>query len=67
MSGGSGLTNGIYPASGPDASNLSRTINFTGAFFGGGGDPVAETGGQFNIGTVQGADYSASGIFAGAQ
>ncbi len=43
----------------------SRTINFTGAFFGGGGDPVAETGGQFNI--DGGPDYTASGIFAGAK
>ncbi len=28
-------------------------------------DPVAETGGQFNV--DGGADYSASGIFAGAK
>ena len=59
------LTNGLYDASGADLSALSRTINFRGAFFGGGGDPVAETGGQFNI--DGGANYSASGIFAGAQ
>ncbi|MEE8214731.1 MAG: hypothetical protein V3R79_09090, partial [Alphaproteobacteria bacterium] len=63
--GVSGLQDGIYQASGADTSALSRTINFTGAFFGGGGDPVAETGGQFNV--DGGANYSASGIFAGAQ
>ena len=58
------LTNGIYQATGADASALSRTIEFEGAFFGGGGDPVAETGGNFNIG---GSSYSAAGIFAGAK
>ena len=63
--GVTGLTNGLYQATGADASALGRTINFTGAFFGGGGDPVAETGGQFNIDS--GSSYSASGIFAGAQ
>ena len=58
------LTNGIYQATGADASALSRTIEFEGAFFGGGGDPVAETGGNFDI---DGPTYQASGIFAGAK
>ncbi len=61
---------GIYFAEGQDAPvfpapPLGRDIFFEGAFFGGGGNPVAETGGQFNI--DDGADYTASGIFAGAQ
>ncbi len=60
-----GLTNGIYFADGQDASTLNRTIFFEGAFFGGGGDPVAETGGNFDI--DGGATYTASGIFAGAK
>ena len=58
------LANGIYFADGQDASVLGRDIFFEGAFFGGGGDAVAETGGNFNI---DGPSYTASGIFAGAK
>ncbi len=58
------LANGIYFADGQDASALGRDIFFEGAFFGGGGDAVAETGGNFNI---DGPSYTASGIFAGAK
>ena len=39
----------------------SRDIDLNGAFFSGGGDPVAEVGGGF---TINGLDYEASGIFA---
>jgi len=59
-----GVTDGIYQATGADTSTLNRAITFTGAFFGGGGDPVAETGGNFDI---DGPTYQASGIFAGAR
>lgn len=63
-------TDDIYKATGEDEFDLIRTFNFTGAFFGG-GDPVAETGGQFNIdGGPDSPDspaYTASGIFAGAK
>ncbi len=39
----------------------SRDIDLNGAFFSGGGDPVAEIGGGFSI---NGTNYEASGIFA---
>ena len=42
----------------------SRDIDLNGAFFSGGDDPVAEVGGGFSI---NGTDYEASGIFAGAK
>ena len=66
---GTGVTDGIYQATGAETSTLNRAVTFTGAFFGGGGDPVAETGGQFNIIDVgsEVPTYEASGIFAGAK
>ncbi len=42
----------------------SGDIDLNGAFFSGGGDPVAEVGGGFSI---NGIDYEASGIFASAK
>ncbi len=44
---------------------FTRFVAVIALLLGGGGDPVAETGGQFNIGG--GPDYTASGIFAGAK
>ncbi len=51
----------LFTGSGTGAS---RDIDLNGAFFSGGGDPVAEVGGGFSI---NGTDYDASGIFAGAK
>ncbi len=48
----------LFTGSGTGAG---RDIELTGAFFSGGGDPVAEVGGGF---TIEGNDYQASGIFA---
>ena len=45
-------------------SSPTRTLNLNGAFFSGGGDPVAQVGGGFDI---TGPGYEASGIFAGAK
>ena len=41
-----------------------RIISLNGAFFSGGGDPVAAVGGGFDI---TGSGYEASGIFAGSK
>ena len=53
--GGAGFT-----GSGPDTTE-SRGISLNGAFFKGGGDPVAQVGGGFSINVNA---YGASGIFA---
>jgi hypothetical protein len=42
----------------------ARVLNYKAAFFAGGGNPAAETGGRF---TISGTTYKAGGIMAGKQ
>lgn len=56
-------SNGVYSASGTGL-NESRSVVVRGAFFAGGGDPAAETGGKFSI---TGSDYEAAGVFAASK
>ncbi len=59
-----GSTGGI--ASG-NAGVGNVTLQVTGSFFKGGGDPVAETGGTFQINGTGPSGYLAKGTFAGAK
>jgi hypothetical protein len=54
-------SNGVYNG---NAISGDRSLSYKAAFFAGGGDPAAETGGQF---TVSGTGYNAAGIMAASK